>query len=75
MPDDDRRFGWAYADLYQADVAGQVYKTSTVKDRAHHPKTSLVKMLVEDMHVLPSPRSLTGALSRLLAASIAVSWL
>ena len=51
---DDKRFGWAYADLYQADVAGQIYKTSTVKDRAQHPKIYLKKMLREDMHVLPS---------------------
>ncbi|PZQ97042.1 MAG: glycosyltransferase family 2 protein [Cereibacter sphaeroides] len=54
VPADDQRFGWVYADLYQADAAGQVYKTETVKDRAHHPKKFLVKMLVEDMHILPS---------------------
>lgn len=54
ITENDSRFGWAYADLHQADVAGQIYKTSTVKERAHHPKTSLVKMLLEDMHILPS---------------------
>jgi glycosyltransferase involved in cell wall biosynthesis len=54
VPEDDSSFGWAYADLHQADVAGQRYKTSTVKDRAHHPKTHLVRMLVEDMHIQPS---------------------
>ncbi len=54
VPEDDSNFGWAYADLHQADVSGQRYKTTTVKDRAHHPKTHLVKMLLEDMHILPS---------------------
>ena len=50
----DIRFGWAYADLIQANAAGLIYKTTTVKDRAHHPKIYLQKMLLEDMHVLPS---------------------
>jgi glycosyltransferase involved in cell wall biosynthesis len=54
VPEDDPRFGWVYADLIQANGAGQVYKTATVKDKAQHPKTSLMKMLLEDMHVLPS---------------------
>ncbi len=34
VPQDDSSFGWAYADLHQADVSGQRYKTTTVKDRA-----------------------------------------
>jgi glycosyltransferase involved in cell wall biosynthesis len=54
VAEDDTAFGWAYADLHQADVAGQRYKTTTVKDRAHHPKAYLVKMLLEDLHILPS---------------------
>lgn len=54
VPEDDPRFGWVYADLIQANVAGSVYKTATVKDKAQHPKTHIMKMLVEDMHVLPS---------------------
>lgn len=51
---DDRRFGWAYGDVCRADVAGQVSGGFTVKDAAHHPKTSLRQMLGEDLNILPS---------------------
>jgi glycosyltransferase involved in cell wall biosynthesis len=50
VPDEDPRFGWVYADLMQASEEGQIYKTKMIQDHStHHPKTSLMQMLAEDM--------------------------
>ncbi len=55
IPRDDARFGFVYADLYEADAAGQVVRTSLVKEHAKdHPKRSIFDMLRNDMFVLPS---------------------
>jgi glycosyltransferase involved in cell wall biosynthesis len=55
VPDDDPRFGWVYADLMQGNEEGQIYKTKIIRDYStHHPKTSLMKMVAEDLLILPS---------------------
>ncbi|WP_301004206.1 glycosyltransferase family A protein [Mesorhizobium sp.] len=50
----DDRFGWAYADLMEADGEGRIVRSSMVKAHTTHPKTDVFKMLSEDMFVLPS---------------------
>lgn len=50
----DDRFGWAYADLMEADGEGRIVRTSMIKAHTTHPKADVFKMLSEDMFVLPS---------------------
>lgn len=50
----NKLFGWAYADLIEADGDAQVVRTSIVKAHGTHPKTDIVQMIEEDMFVLPS---------------------
>jgi hypothetical protein len=39
----------------QANEEGQIYKTKIIRDYStHHPKTSLMKMVAEDLLILPS---------------------
>lgn len=55
IPADDARFGFVYADLYEADVDGNVMRTAIVKEHSKdHPKTSIFDLLRYDMFVLPS---------------------
>lgn len=54
IPNDEPRFGWTYADLYEADGDGNVITTAIVRHIAQNPKTSLFDLLRNDMHVLPS---------------------
>lgn len=54
IPANDVRFGWVYADLYEADSEGRVVTTTLVKHHGTHPKTSLFDLIRTDMHVLPS---------------------
>ncbi|TIT31282.1 MAG: glycosyltransferase family 2 protein [Mesorhizobium sp.] len=54
IPENARRFGWAYADLYEADGDGGVVTTAIVKHFGNHPKTSLHDLIRNDMHILPS---------------------
>lgn len=55
IPANDARFGFVYADLYEADVDGNVVSTQLVKQHAkHHPKTNIFDLLRHDMFVLPS---------------------
>jgi glycosyltransferase involved in cell wall biosynthesis len=54
IPQDDRLFGYVYADLYEADGDGNVIRTGVVKDHAKHPKRSIFDLLRYDMFVLPS---------------------
>lgn len=55
IPRDDARFGFVYADLYEADVDGNVVRTQVVKQHSKdHPKTSIFDILRHDMFVLPS---------------------
>lgn len=50
----DERFGWAYADLMEADGEGRIVRSSMIKAHTTHPKADVFKMLSEDMFVLPS---------------------
>jgi glycosyltransferase involved in cell wall biosynthesis len=50
----DDRFGWAYADLMEADGEGRIIRSSMIKAHTTHPKADIFKMLSEDMFVLPS---------------------
>lgn len=52
--DDDERFGWAYADLVEADGTGQIIRLSMIKEHSSHPKTDIFRMIGADMFVLPS---------------------
>ena len=55
IPAGDARFGFVYADLYEADVDGNVVRTALVKQHpASHPKTHIFDLLRHDMLVLPS---------------------
>ena len=55
IPTDDARFGYVYADMYEADVDGNVVRTSLVKEHSkEHPKRSIFDLLRWDMFVLPS---------------------
>lgn len=55
IPSDEARFGYVYADLYEADVDGNVVRTALVKEHArNNPKTSIFDLLRYDMFVLPS---------------------
>jgi len=60
IPANDARFGFVYADLYEADVDGNVVRTSLVKEHAkNHPKHSIFDLLRHDMFVLPSAALVT----------------
>ncbi|MDM0045161.1 glycosyltransferase family A protein [Variovorax dokdonensis] len=54
IPVDEPRFGFVYADLYEADGTGNVITTSMIRDLAEHPKKKIVDLLRRDMYVLPS---------------------
>ena len=51
---DDAGFGWAYADLMEADGEGNILRSSMIKTHSSHPKTDIFNMLSGDMFVLPS---------------------
>ncbi|MER8674725.1 MULTISPECIES: glycosyltransferase family A protein [unclassified Mesorhizobium] len=54
IPSDDPHLGWVYGDLMEADGAGNVLRTATVKRHSAHPKRDIEQMVGFDMHVLPS---------------------
>lgn len=54
IPQEDRRFGWAYADLMEADGEGNIVRTAMVKEHSEHPKRNIMNLLGQDMFVLPS---------------------
>ena len=54
VPVSDPRFGWVYADLWEADEEGYVLRTDMIKHHSSHPKTSVIQMLSSDMFILPS---------------------
>jgi glycosyltransferase involved in cell wall biosynthesis len=61
IPHNTKRFGWVYADLYEADENGSIVSTAIVKHHGQHPKTSLQDILRNDMHVLPSASLISRA--------------
>lgn len=55
LPHGDPRFGFVYGDVVEADVRGQVIRSSMIKEQApDHPKKSILEMIAWDMYVLPS---------------------
>lgn len=50
----DPLFGFAYADLYEADGSGRIIRNSMVKEHSIHPKQHINDMLRNDMFILPS---------------------
>ena len=55
IPAEDPRFGFVYADLYEADGDGNIVRTSMVKESSEqNPKRDILNLLRHDMHVLPS---------------------
>lgn len=55
VPPEEGRFGFVYADLYEADADANVIRTGVVKlGSRSHPKTDLFELLRHDMFVLPS---------------------
>ncbi|CAN7646045.1 glycosyltransferase family A protein [Variovorax sp. LjRoot290] len=55
IPREDLLFGFVYADLYEADVNGNVVRMGVVKEHSKdHPKRSIFRLLRHDMFVLPS---------------------
>lgn len=54
IPSEEPRFGFVYADLYEADGEGNVVRTSMVKEHSTHPKQNIFDLLANDMFVLPS---------------------
>jgi len=55
IPAEDPRFGFVYADLYEADGDGNVVRTSVVKESSNqNPKRDVLNLLRYDMHILPS---------------------
>ncbi len=51
---DNERFGWAYADLMEADGDGNIVRSAVIKAHSSHPKADIFNMLSGDMFVLPS---------------------
>ncbi|MDQ0996858.1 glycosyltransferase involved in cell wall biosynthesis [Phyllobacterium ifriqiyense] len=54
IPENDPHFGWVYGDLIEAEGDGNVIRTSMVREHSKHPKTHILDLLRNDMHVLPS---------------------
>jgi len=50
----DKKFGWVYADLMEADGAGNIVRTGMVHAHSTHPKTNIFDLVGRDMFVLPS---------------------
>lgn len=60
VPNRDRRFGFVYGDLFEADAEGQTIRMGVVKEHAYdHPKRSVFQMISTDMYVLPSAALVT----------------
>lgn len=54
LPSRDPKFGFVYADLYVADVHGNIIFSDCVRERGPHPKRSIIDLIQRDMFVLPS---------------------
>ena len=55
VPAEDPRFGFVYADLYEADGDGNIVRTSMVREFSEqNPKRDVLNLLRHDMYVLPS---------------------
>lgn len=54
LPENDRRFGFVYADLCIGDGDGNIIFSDAVKERGPHPKRSVLDLLNRDIFILPS---------------------
>ncbi len=54
LPSNDKRLGFVYADLYEADGDGNVVRNRMVTELGTHPKRNIMDLLRYDMFVLPS---------------------
>lgn len=56
IPTDDAKFGWNYAEVSEADGAGNICRHTSVKERSAsaNPKNNVYELLAGDMFVLPS---------------------
>ena len=61
VPSNDPMFGFVYADLYVADVDGNIIFSDCVRERGPHPKRSVVDLIQRDMFVLPSASIISRA--------------
>lgn len=61
IPSDSPNFGFAYADLYEADGDGNVIQTGMIKGHSSHPKTNIFDLLRHDLFVLPSASIISRA--------------
>jgi glycosyltransferase involved in cell wall biosynthesis len=63
VPDDDKKFGWAYGEVTEADGAGRISRHTSIKARSStpHPKTSVYELIAADMFILPSATLISKA--------------
>jgi glycosyltransferase involved in cell wall biosynthesis len=54
LPSNDKRLGFVYADLYEADGDGNIVRNRMVSELGSHPKRNITDLLRHDMFVLPS---------------------
>ena len=54
IPNDGNRFGWNYAEVQEADGAGNICRVAIVKEYSATPKTNIYNLLAHDMYILPS---------------------
>lgn len=54
IPPEPNDIGFIYADLAEADVDGNIIRTSMIKEHSVHPKESINELLSKDMFILPS---------------------
>lgn len=54
IPKKDKIFGFAYADLFEADKHGNIVRMGVIKHHSSHPKRSIFDLIAGDMFVLPS---------------------
>ncbi|WP_342359586.1 glycosyltransferase family 2 protein [Terrarubrum flagellatum] len=61
IPHGDRRFGYVYGDLYEADADGNVLRTAIIEQHSVHPKRAIAELLRFDMFILPSASLISRA--------------
>ncbi|MDR2990785.1 MAG: glycosyltransferase family 2 protein [Burkholderiaceae bacterium] len=54
IPRDEPRWGYVYADLWEADGEGMIVRNTIANGPGKHPKQDLFEMLQGDLFVLPS---------------------
>ncbi len=54
IPKDDRKFGFVYGDLHEADGKGNLISVDMIKKYSTHPKVHINNLIAQDMFILPS---------------------